>query len=121
MKRNMDLVRKILIEIHNGDHGYYQGPLVVEGHSNEEVGYHCYLLSQAGLIEAADVSGEGHGSPHALPMNLTWAGHEFVENAYNDSIWEQTRGVVSRVGNASFTIWANVLSKVVTNSLGLDN
>ncbi|WP_458618497.1 DUF2513 domain-containing protein [Gilvimarinus sp. F26214L] len=117
----MDLVRKILIAMHDDVHGYQTRQLEIEGYSSEAIGYHCYLLDQAGLIEAIDVSKEAHGSPHALPMNLTWAGHEFIENAYHETVWRQAREVVGKLGEVSFSIWSQVLTVIVMKQLGIGN
>ena len=51
MKRNMELVRKILFALEERT-STVGGSLMVEGHSREEVAYHCNLLFDAGLVRA---------------------------------------------------------------------
>jgi hypothetical protein len=88
MKRNMDLIRKILIQIE--EHDESQGAFVradVDGHTSEEVIYHCVLLKEAGLIEAEIMQYcVGHGD--AAISRLTWAGHEFLDATKSSKVWE---------------------------------
>lgn len=121
MKRDMDLVRKILIAMNDHEHGHAPRNLEIEGYSDEEIGYHCFILSEAGLIHAADTTSMGSSSPEAIPIRLTWSGHEFIDNAKNENIWSQTKEAVGKVGDVSFSVWASVLSSVVKNNLGIGN
>ena len=121
MKRDMDLVRQILMTIHNLDGGFVTDTLSIDGYNNEEIGYHCFLLAQAGLINAINNTGVGNTSPTSLPQNLTWQGHEFIDNAKNENVWLQTKQAVSKMGDVSFSVWANVLSQVVINNLHINS
>lgn len=120
MKRDMDLVRKIMLLLNNHEHGYAPSDLSIDGYSEEQIGYHCFLLNDAGLIEAEEECASGEQSPFAIPTRLTWEGHEFIENAQNEKIWGQTKEAVHKLGNASFSVWAQVLTKVVMTNLGLN-
>lgn len=121
MKRDMDLVRQILMTLNEHQNGFAPGRLTVDGYSNEKIGYHCYLLGEAGLIEAIDNTEIGSPSPTAIAQRLTWHGHEFIENAQNENVWSQTKKAVSKMGDASFSVWANVLSQVVINNLNVNS
>lgn len=121
MKRNMDLVRLIMMRLNNHQHGNAPNSLEIDDFSEEEIGYHCFIMNEAGLIEASDITTIGSPSPQAMPIRLTWDGHEFIENAQNEKVWSETKNAVSKLGDVSFTVWANVLSKVVLHNLGLDN
>lgn len=79
MKRDMDLVRLILLEIENKYRSTAIYDLVIEGYDTETVAYHCKILYEAGLIsnykaQYADneIYGFGVGS-------LTWDGNDFLE------------------------------------------
>lgn len=50
MKRDMDLVRKILMALEDNPTGYFKDEMTIDGYTEEDVGYHCYLLLQAGLV-----------------------------------------------------------------------
>lgn len=121
MKRSMDLVRKILLAMNDHEDGYAPNDMGIEGHSEEEIGYHCLIMSEAGLIVASNTSPMSSTTPTAMPIRLTWAGHEFIDNAKNDRVWSQTKQALSKVGDVSFSVFASVLSKIVTQNLGLDS
>ncbi|AMJ94871.1 hypothetical protein AVL56_11575 [Alteromonas stellipolaris] len=121
MKRNMDLVREILINLNEHPHGYAPDNFKVQGYSQEEVLYHCFILGEAGLIDASNTSSDNSLSPEAIPIRLTWMGHEFIENAKNENIWQQTKDAVHKIGDVSFSVWASVLAKVVEQNLGISS
>ncbi len=120
MKRNMELVREILIFIDEHPHGFSPSSIPIEGYSDEKVGYHCYLMEQAGLIHARDQTTQADMSPNWVATAMTWKGHEFLDNARDPDSWRQAKEVVGKLGEASFSVWTNVLSKVVMNNLGMD-
>jgi hypothetical protein len=119
MTRDMDLVREILLAIDGHERGYAPQQMKFEGFTDEQIGYHVYILGQAGLLEVADVSSIDGSCPRAIPINLTWAGHEFLANAREQSHWLQAKKLMKGAGEGSFQIWQSILTKVVMNSLGL--
>lgn len=119
MTRDMDLVREILLAIDSHEHGYAPQSMQFDGFTDEHIGYHVYIMGQANLLEVADASSIDGSSPKAIPLSLTWAGHEFLANAREKSHWLQAKKMMQGAGQGSFQIWQAVLSKVVMNSLGL--
>ena len=119
MKRDMDLVREILLGLDEHEAGYAPHEMEFEGYSDEQVGYHAYIMGQAGLLEVADASSLDGSSPRAIPISLTWAGHEFLANAREQANWLQAKKLMKGAGGASFHVWQEVLTKVVMGSLGL--
>ena len=53
MKRDMDLIREILLECEEQDGTDRMIQVKIEGHSDEEINYHMVLLKDAGFIEAS--------------------------------------------------------------------
>src|SRR5688572_28374929 len=89
MKRNLDLIRSLLLEVeaHNDPTSTMQPR--GEGFTPLEVQYHIKLLKDAGYIIAAD-----HSSGSMLdyrPKSVTWHGHEFLDAARNDTVWRQVQ------------------------------
>lgn len=119
MKRDMDLVRAILLRLDEYESGYAPQDMQFEGFTEEQVGYHAYIMGQAGLLEVADASSMDDSSPAAIPISLTWNGHEFLANARQQENWLQAKRMMKGAGEASFQVWQAVLTKVVMNSLGL--
>ena len=104
MQRDMDLIREILLQMVNHDHAYAP-KIEIAGRSDEEVGFHVWLLGDAKLIKTTDVTTHGSGSPKAVPVHLTWQGYEFLEAVRNQSTWESAKAqVLSKVGGMSFEL-----------------
>ncbi len=116
MKRDMDLVRDILLAIEDNPEPFGHNDLKIEGRSNEEVAYHIKLLWQAELIEAYDVSSNSGFSWKA--MSLTWKGHEFIEAARNNSRWQDAKKyILEKGGSITFDILKAVLSESIKNAI----
>ncbi len=74
MKRDMDLVRTIVFLLEDHEHGRSPREIQIDGYTAEQIGYHAYIMKEAGLIRAA-VRSVNSPSPCAIPTGLTWAGH----------------------------------------------
>ena len=119
MKRDMDLVRKLIFALEDSNHGF--APHVeVEGYTEERIGYHYYIMLQAGLIKGSDMTSMGCPSPQAMPTSLTWAGHEFADAARSDTIWEKAKKTIKeKVGSASVGLVTEYLAKLGKEALGM--
>lgn len=98
MKRDMELIRKILIEIEKQyiDVALYN--LKVEEYDLKTVTYHCKILYEAGLI--SDYSGfYADDELYSFGVgSLTWEGHEFLDKIREDKIWNKTKQVMKDKG-----------------------
>lgn len=96
MKRDMDLIRKMLLEI-KGQDGY-TGHLAIPGYSQETLAGHVRLLFNAGLCEGKTMPISGSTIPIYTITGLTWAGHDFLDDIRNDSVWAGVKDKLSRFG-----------------------
>jgi hypothetical protein len=92
MKRDMDLIRVILLEIEKLPEDWGSHNIEIETVTPEEITYHVRLLAQAGLIEAEDFS--TFSGPSWQPKRLTWNGHEFLDAARSDTVWQKAKEIV---------------------------
>ena len=98
MKRDMDLVRLILLEIEDKYRSTAIYDLAIDGYDTEMVAYHCKILYEAGLIsdyKARYADNEiyvfGVGS-------LTWDGNDFLEKIRDDSQWKKVKETITKKG-----------------------
>lgn len=122
MKRDMDLVRQILLVVE--EHGTEQGHITFEpsdtpGKTPDEVAGHIRLLHEHGFIEAED--GSGFGNPVWFPQRLTWQGHEFLDAIRNDTIWARTKRVIADKGGSMPFELVRELVMVVAREYFLNN
>jgi hypothetical protein len=116
----MDLIRKILLTLSDNPAGYAPQPFQIKGHSDEEVGYHCWLLGEAGLINASNITGFGNNAPQAIPHTLTWKGHDFVDNARSQDVWSKTKARISSIGGTvSMDVLISIMKEIVKQQTGL--
>jgi len=96
MKRDMELIRKILVAIE--DHPKAQGsiPLHFDDYSDYDVSYHVKLLADHGLIEASDCSTMRDFCWQA--KRLSWDGHDFIDAIRDDSRWKSAKRWVLDAG-----------------------
>jgi hypothetical protein len=71
MKRDMNLVREILVLAENQGHGSIRNNPEIGGYSNEEIAYHVYLMGEAGLVKSVETTVMRDASPNARLLSLT--------------------------------------------------
>ncbi len=115
MRRDMDLVRNILLEIekHPYDGGWVE--ISIEGYSTEEITYHLLLLNEAKLVEVYDMS--TFGGIDIKPTRLTWDGHEFLDSARDNNRWNKAKNAMSKAGGFVFEIGKQLLIESLKNEL----
>jgi uncharacterized protein DUF2513 len=110
MKRDMDLIRKILSAVEDCEHGFAPREMKIDGYNEEQIGYHNYLIVDSGLGVGADLTTNGSESPEYYLHHLTSAGHEFVEQARDDTKWNKAKEIVKdKGGGLSFELLKAVL------------
>jgi len=115
MKRDMDLVRLILLKIEEQPYTGAWVELDINDYLPEEITYHVLLLVEANLIEADDVS--SMSSIDWKPKRLTWQGHEFIEAARDDNRWNQAKTTMAKFGGFVFEIGKQVLLELIKSEL----
>lgn len=95
MKRDMDLIRMILLVVESAPPRKI--PLI-EGYTAEQIGHHVYLMIQAGLIEGAEVTSHQDQYDIAIPTQLTWQGHDFLDACRNESVWNKAKERLKSIG-----------------------
>jgi len=130
MKRDMELVRKLLMAVESlgeekqggitfpgNNYGVVED---IDGYHRDTVYYHIKLMIDAGLISGNVSETMGGGVSHAFASSLTWEGHEFLDAARENSVWQKT---MEKAGNAatsiSFEVLKALLIKTAGESLGL--
>jgi hypothetical protein len=121
MKRDMDLVRRVLLQVEEADEeALTSRPLDVEGYDSATVARHVEIMQEAGLVDAHVMRADGVPPYAARVFRLTWQGHDFLEATRNDTIWAKTKSFVAeKGGGASFEIIKAVAIKFAATHFGL--
>jgi hypothetical protein len=104
MRRDMDLVRSILLNLEGEE------KVDLTAFTQEQVGYHSYLVMSSGLAYGADVTGLGDEHPSAILTGLTWEGHDFLDAARSETIWKK---VMNKVKDSTGTVAFEVLKALL--------
>ena len=119
MKRNMQLIRMVMLAAEKNKDPYELVDPKFEGHNETEISYHIALLDDAGLLHGQDRSAIGvfRWSAGAL----SWAGHEFVEAARDEAVWKEALDIAGNSDNgAVFEVLQKALIQVLEKRAGLE-
>lgn len=120
MKRDMELVRKILLALEAAPDSSAAWNLSVEGYPNVEVAHHCWLIKEEGLAKGSDVTHKQSPNPEARLTCLTPAGHDFLEDARDDNRWSQAMATVKSAGGSlTIKVVGTILSRLALKAVGL--
>lgn len=106
MRRNMDLLRLLLLKletISEDSHSIFvfqYEELEVEGYTEDQVAYHLHLAVEAGLVDQG-----GNGVMNGFMFRrLTWDGHDFADAVRDEDIWGKTRQSANAAGGFSLEL-----------------
>ncbi len=100
MHRDWDLIRNILARIEALPNTQsVLSPDDVPGVPAETVSYHINILMDAGLIEG-NCSKSINAPMHCWANQLTWAGHEFLDEIRSDTTWNRAKTLLRDKGVA---------------------
>ena len=118
MRRDLDLIRLILLELEA--HQAPTRPLQIqaEGYSPEQIAYHVKLLTEAGYVDAENLS--AMGALDWRPKSLTAAGHDALDAIRNDTVWHKVKAQLKdRAISVPMATLVEFAAKLVKHKLGL--
>jgi len=120
VKRDLNLIRKLVLAVEDHPSGTTPDHIHIDGFTTEEIGYHSYLLVDAGLAKGVDVTTISDTLPNWDILHLTSAGHDFADAARSESTWNKATTIVKdKAGGITLDVMKQVLISVVKNTLGL--
>ena len=120
MKRDFDLIRKIMIDVQNAKPNMGLFRVEFDDEDARVVMEHCALLVSANLLDGR-VTRSDAGIIHNVEITgLTWKGHDFVDAATNDSLWERAKSSVLRGATGiTFSLLQKWLEVQIQSMIGL--
>jgi len=118
MKRDFDLIRKLLIFFEEKPSPERVEVPPIEGYDDLTIKYHLVLLYDAGLLRCEPIkSSTSEHVIYVLPFDLTWQGHEFLQKIKSESTWNKIKStILSKGGTFAF----NVINELATR-LAIEN
>ena len=118
MKRDMDLVRDILLKVEEAERALPVGAFYDLRASKDVVDYHLELLIAHGFLD-----GTLHGSWGSRVVGgeidgLTWDGQDFLEAVRDERVWRAVKkAVYEAVGSTTFDVVKATCSMVATSMI----
>jgi predicted MarR family transcription regulator len=119
VKRDMDLVREILLAIESDRRldGTQFLRFALPDQDTHEVGYTVDRLIHAGLVEGSR-DRRAHGQAPMVSA-LTWEGHEFLDNIRDPGVWAETKEKAKPLLSVSLAVLAEIAKAEIRKRLGL--
>ena len=121
MKRDLNLVRNILLDLECSPPGMPTFGFQYDGHEQAEILEHVQILLDANFIEGLLRTGHRDEPIGCMVSRMTWAGHEFLAKAKNDTIWKKVLAQAEAKGmSTSMSIIDGLLEAAAKKYVGLE-
>jgi hypothetical protein len=117
MKRDMELIRELLLAIEAKDSNTFFAASELElktEREKQEVYYNLQLMTDANLLEA-NMAKSMQGIEDVVIKRMTWEGHEFLDNARNESIWKAAKETITQKGSSIENVGFGVLTQLLVS------
>ena len=106
MRRDLDLVRSILIYVEKAEDEVDAEDLVTDGWPFEIVAYHVRLMAHHGLVDLSDDTRDMNGETLSLVVSgLTWDGQDYLYAIRDPKVWAKVKKTVKEaVGSTTFEV-----------------
>lgn len=121
MKRDMDLIRAIVLTIrdHEGRPSACEVQTLIRDFENEVFGYHIALLTQSAMMTGVE-TGPRKDRYGVTNLALTWSGQDFADNILKDDVWASAKKSLddAELESASFEVWSELAVAKIKDLLG---
>jgi hypothetical protein len=121
MKLTPDCVRDILLTIEDNEFG---NCLTLDdlceklpNYTQNEIHYACLKLNEGGYLDSDVIYMCGQSMPGILVNDLTFTGHEFLENIKSPSNWSKIMNGCKKVGTFSLPFVKEIAVQVIKKSI----
>jgi hypothetical protein len=121
MKRDMDLIRQLLLKVEalnlqQGTTAFFEASaseLQVEGYTPDQIAYNLDLL-----FDERFVKGE-RGMTQFGIAGLTWQGHELLDDIRDPEIWRRTKERTKAIAGLGLSFVWEIAKAEIKTTLGL--
>jgi hypothetical protein len=123
MKRDMDLVRQILLTVAESETPVRLDVLVTDGASRDAVVYHVgMLVDEVGFLQG--IKAHTMSGRNWIELQLTWQGQDFLDSVRDATVWEKTKDGALKLGGVSLEMLVGIAKEYakaeVKKRLGFD-
>lgn len=121
MRLSPDCMRDVLLVAE--DHVPLNGSLsmgnllsLLPSYSKDELTYTCLKLNEGNLLNILKMDSD-NGTSVANISDITYEGHQFLENIRNQSTWETVKQKLSLLGSSSVPVIMSVASQLMIEKI----
>ncbi|MDE5777466.1 MAG: DUF2513 domain-containing protein [Lachnospiraceae bacterium] len=118
MKLNIDCVRDVLLQCEeiplNGKLSFKELVALLSGYSEDDLTYTCIKLHEAGYLSIVYIDYKGKEKHVSSISDISFQGHEFLNNIKDSSVWNNIKNVGSKVGATSISAFTQIATGVIT-------
>jgi Hypothetical protein (DUF2513) len=122
MKRDMELIRELMLAIESRDDTEYSAEkLKINGGKDiTQIKYHLRLLADAGFIKVTITNEDCDDGIGIMIDRMLHNGHEFLDNARNESVWKNTmKQVMGKGEGISIALLTQLLIAATKQHFGI--
>lgn len=125
MKRDLDLIRKILLTVENSKQRYAIDRLetlctLLNIEDKQLVCYHVDLLLDAGFIKGTITKLMNNSYSSCFIERLTNSGYNYLDSVRNDSIWKAVKDKLANFGGtATLAVVQDLAVSLIRSQLGI--
>jgi hypothetical protein len=119
MKRDMDLVRQLIMQIADSERPLSLDAFITD-YSRGMVIYHLELLQAHGFIDGQQTKSWGGETATYTVIGLTWDGQDFCDALSDQKVWNRTKNIITKtVGTTTFDVIRKTLEMVALDFIKL--
>jgi hypothetical protein len=103
MKRDLDLIRLLLLEIEKREEAFSSEDLTVNGYDSKQISYHIGLLRDAKFLDVSSEKQLPNGFKTYTIWAITFSGHDYLDAVRQSKIWQLVKDTAKQAG-ASLTV-----------------
>ena len=114
MKRDIDLVRSILIYVENAADEVDAREMATERWPIETVAYHVRLMAHHGLVDVSrDARGMNGNTIELTVAGITWDGQDYLDSIREPKVWGRVKeALAGTVGSTTLDVVRQTASMV---------
>jgi len=119
VKRDAELIRKMLIAIEECPADERINSFNFEGYDHDTVVRHLELLIDAGLVDGEVIHYVSSDPSNFVVHDLTWEGHDFVDAVRDETIWKKVKEkLLKPTGSWTFGLIVEYAKAEIRSRLG---
>ncbi|BAK45582.1 DUF2513 domain-containing protein [Eggerthella sp. YY7918] len=117
MKRDMNLVRTLLIEIEGADSQIIFTDASIDGYTLNDIAFHIELMDSHGLLFGANTQYTSSGrAVNATVEGLSWDGFDYLDAIRSPKVWSKASNAIrDTVGETSLGVIKDVCSTLAAS------